>query len=97
LPPTGRYGIEWTAIHQTSSFYDLEGFKRGGSRLRDYEVGNVTGKSLLPSRSASAKARSASAWSARKQLGCQPRWLCRDGADQAGRLVPGPPPGEPGW
>jgi 2-polyprenyl-3-methyl-5-hydroxy-6-metoxy-1,4-benzoquinol methylase len=41
---------EWTAIHQSSSFYDLEGFKRGGSRLRDYEVdevGDVTGKSLL--------------------------------------------------
>jgi SAM-dependent methyltransferase len=41
---------EWTAIHQTSSFYDLEGFKRGGSRLRDYEVeevGDVAGKSLL--------------------------------------------------
>jgi SAM-dependent methyltransferase len=41
---------EWTAIHQTSSFYDLEGFKRGGSRLRDYEVdevGDVGGKSLL--------------------------------------------------
>ena len=30
---------EWTAIHETSSFYDLEGFKAGGSRLRDYEVG----------------------------------------------------------
>ena len=41
---------EWTAIHQTSSFYDLEGFKAGGSRLRAYEVdevGDVTGKSLL--------------------------------------------------
>jgi 2-polyprenyl-3-methyl-5-hydroxy-6-metoxy-1,4-benzoquinol methylase len=41
---------EWTAIHETSSFYDLEGFKAGGSRLRDYEVGevgDVTGKSLL--------------------------------------------------
>ncbi len=25
---------EWTAIHETSSFYDLEGFKEGGSRLR---------------------------------------------------------------
>ena len=22
---------EWTAIHETSSFYDLEGFKAGGS------------------------------------------------------------------
>ncbi len=41
---------EWTAIHETSSFYDLEAFKAGGSRLRDYEVdevGDVTGKSLL--------------------------------------------------
>jgi 2-polyprenyl-3-methyl-5-hydroxy-6-metoxy-1,4-benzoquinol methylase len=41
---------EWTAIHETSSFYDLEGFKAGGSRLRAYEVnevGDVTGKSLL--------------------------------------------------
>jgi 2-polyprenyl-3-methyl-5-hydroxy-6-metoxy-1,4-benzoquinol methylase len=41
---------EWTAIHETSSFYNLEGFKAGGSRLRDYEVdevGDVTGKSLL--------------------------------------------------
>jgi hypothetical protein len=41
---------EWTAIHETSSFYDLEGFKAGGSRLRTYEVdevGEVTGKSLL--------------------------------------------------
>jgi SAM-dependent methyltransferase len=38
---------ERTAIHQTSSFCNLEGFKRGGSRLRTYEVGEVTGKSLL--------------------------------------------------
>jgi SAM-dependent methyltransferase len=41
---------EWTAIHETSSLYDLEGFKAGGSRLRTYEVdevGEVTGKSLL--------------------------------------------------
>jgi SAM-dependent methyltransferase len=40
----------WTAIHEKSTFYDLEGFKRGGSRLRDYEieeVGPVEGKELL--------------------------------------------------
>ena len=41
---------EWTAIHELSSFYDLESFKAGGSRLRAYEVnevGEVAGKSLL--------------------------------------------------
>ncbi len=41
---------EWTAIHETSSFYDLERFKQGGSRLRAFEVGEVgeiAGKSLL--------------------------------------------------
>jgi SAM-dependent methyltransferase len=41
---------EWTVIHENSSFYDLEGFKAGGSRLRAYEleeVGEVAGKSLL--------------------------------------------------
>ncbi len=41
---------EWTAIHARSAFYDLEGFKRGGVRLRPYEieeVGDVAGKSLL--------------------------------------------------
>jgi SAM-dependent methyltransferase len=41
---------EWTDIHETSEFYDLEGFKAGGIRLRDYEVadvGDVTGKELL--------------------------------------------------
>lgn len=41
---------EWTAIHARSAFYDLESFKRGGVRLRPYEiaeVGDVTGKSLL--------------------------------------------------
>ena len=40
----------WTAIHEKSTFYDLEGFKQGGSRLRDYEieeVGPVEGKELL--------------------------------------------------
>ncbi|HEY1331278.1 MAG TPA: class I SAM-dependent methyltransferase [Actinomycetota bacterium] len=41
---------EWTGIHETSTFYDLEGFRRGGVRLRAYErdeVGEVTGKTLL--------------------------------------------------
>ena len=41
---------EWTAIHETSRFYDLDGFRAGGSRLRAYEVdevGDVAGKSLL--------------------------------------------------
>jgi SAM-dependent methyltransferase len=40
----------WTGIHERSAFYDLEGFKRGGVRLRDYEVaeiGRVEGKDLL--------------------------------------------------
>jgi hypothetical protein len=42
--------MSWTAIHETSSFYDLDGFRAGGSRLRAYEVeevGDVAGKSLL--------------------------------------------------
>jgi SAM-dependent methyltransferase len=41
---------DWTEIHETSEFYDLEGFRRGGMRLRDYEldqIGDVTGLSLL--------------------------------------------------
>jgi len=41
---------EWTAIHETSAFYDLEGFRRGGVRLRPYEIeeiGPVEGLSLL--------------------------------------------------
>jgi SAM-dependent methyltransferase len=40
----------WTPIHEQSAFYDLEGFKRGGIRLRDYEIeeiGPVKGKELL--------------------------------------------------
>ena len=40
----------WTDLHERSEFYDLEGFKRGGVRLRDYEiqdVGPVDGKELL--------------------------------------------------
>ncbi len=41
---------EWAEINARSGFYDLEDFKRGGIRLRDYEleeVGDVAGKSLL--------------------------------------------------
>jgi SAM-dependent methyltransferase len=41
---------EWTRIHETSAFYDLDGFKRGGIRLDDYEldeIGPVEGLDLL--------------------------------------------------
>lgn len=41
---------EWTRIHETSAFYDLEGFRKGGIRLRPYEieeVGEVAGLDLL--------------------------------------------------
>ena len=41
---------EWTAIHERSAFYDLDGFKQGGIRLRQYEIdeiGPVEGKDLL--------------------------------------------------
>jgi SAM-dependent methyltransferase len=41
---------EWTRIHEASEFYDLEGFKRGGIRLSDYEleeIGDVRGLELL--------------------------------------------------
>ncbi len=37
-------------IHAKSEFYDVEGFRKGGLRLTDYEVdevGDVTGKTLL--------------------------------------------------
>jgi SAM-dependent methyltransferase len=40
----------WTAIHADGGFYDLEGFKAGGVRIRPYEIemiGDVAGKSLL--------------------------------------------------
>ena len=40
----------WTGIHEASTFYDIEGFRRGGIRLRDEEVaavGDVHGKTLL--------------------------------------------------
>jgi 2-polyprenyl-3-methyl-5-hydroxy-6-metoxy-1,4-benzoquinol methylase len=41
---------EWTGIHESSAFYDLDGFRQGGVRLRDFEiadVGPVEGKTLL--------------------------------------------------
>jgi SAM-dependent methyltransferase len=41
---------ELTPLHLRSEYYDVEGFKRGGSRLSDYEVeevGDVAGKKLL--------------------------------------------------
>jgi SAM-dependent methyltransferase len=41
---------EWTAIHAASAFYDLDGFKRGGLRLREHEIaeiGDVAGRDLL--------------------------------------------------
>jgi SAM-dependent methyltransferase len=41
---------ELTPIHERSDFYDLPGFKKGGVRLRPFEideVGDVTGKDLL--------------------------------------------------
>ena len=41
---------DWTAIHERSAFYDLDGFKRGGVRLGAYqvaEVGEVAGLDLL--------------------------------------------------
>lgn len=40
----------WTRIHEHSEFYDLDGFRRGGIRLRGDEIaalGDVTGKTLL--------------------------------------------------
>lgn len=41
---------EWTAIHETSPFYDLDGFRAGGVRIRPYEIdeiGPVAGQALL--------------------------------------------------
>jgi SAM-dependent methyltransferase len=41
---------EWTDEHETSPFYDLEGFKEGKERLKSIEleeVGDVRGKKLL--------------------------------------------------
>ena len=40
----------WTAVHVAGEFYDLEGFRQAGVRLRDDEiaaVGDVRGKTLL--------------------------------------------------
>jgi 2-polyprenyl-3-methyl-5-hydroxy-6-metoxy-1,4-benzoquinol methylase len=45
-----RLWDEWTGVNARSSFYDVEGFKAGGVRLRDWEiaeVGDVAGKELL--------------------------------------------------
>jgi SAM-dependent methyltransferase len=41
---------EWTAIHETSAFYDLDGFRRGGVRIRPYEledIGSVVDQRVL--------------------------------------------------
>lgn len=41
---------ELTPLHASSDYYDIEGFKQGGTRLSTYEVeelGDVSGKSLL--------------------------------------------------
>ena len=40
----------WTALHHTSSFYDVDGFRAGASSLNSLEleaVGDVTGQDLL--------------------------------------------------
>lgn len=50
LADNRRLWEEWTRVHETSGFYDLEGFKQHGVRVRDFEVGDlgdVRGKSLL--------------------------------------------------
>ena len=41
---------EWTEIHETSAFYDLEGFRAGNSSLHSIErdeLGDVSGRCLL--------------------------------------------------
>ncbi len=41
---------EWTEVHVGSAFYDVEGFRRGDVRIRDFEireVGEVAGRDLL--------------------------------------------------
>jgi ubiquinone/menaquinone biosynthesis C-methylase UbiE len=41
---------EWTAIHEGSEFYDLDGFRRGGIRIAEHEIeeiGPVEGQTLL--------------------------------------------------
>src|SRR4051794_32930961 len=51
--PCGRttpYGTNGPGSTRRREFYDLEGFKRGGIRLRDYEreeIGDVGGLDLL--------------------------------------------------
>ncbi len=40
----------WTTVHAEGDYYDLDAFRAGGVRLREYElemVGDVAGKSLL--------------------------------------------------
>jgi SAM-dependent methyltransferase len=40
----------WTTVHAEGDYYDLDAFREGGVRLREYElemVGDVAGKSLL--------------------------------------------------
>ena len=40
----------WTAVHAEGEFYDVAGFRKGGIRVRPYEIealGDVTGKALL--------------------------------------------------
>jgi SAM-dependent methyltransferase len=40
----------WTNVHATGDFYDLQGFKAGGVRIRPYEIemiGDVTDRTLL--------------------------------------------------
>lgn len=41
---------EWTAIHERSAFYDLDGFRKGGVRIAEHEIeelGPVAGQSIL--------------------------------------------------
>ncbi len=41
---------EWALLHESSEFYDLDGFRKGGSTIRPFEleeVGDVSGKELL--------------------------------------------------
>ncbi len=41
---------EWTAVHETSTFYDLDGFRAGGVRIKPYEIeeiGPVDGLTVL--------------------------------------------------
>lgn len=45
-----RLWNEWARAHFTSAFYDVKGFRRGGSRLRRFEheeIGRVEGRDLL--------------------------------------------------